>query len=195
MESMGTRAHLRFTRDYLMPGISSLIRPAAMEKCHFPPESTQSCNIDQQSFNFPLSERVCTACQFSNCGRRIPYYVRLWYVFGVCCTRKLQLSLMNLTTFHCWINSFKSLTFYKETTLLFVIFGHKGISSLVPLFHSVLRDIEFEWLAGHLSWFVAYILQSFCLAICHENKYFVLCYLVSVMNAFSRFLLTLEIIQ
>ena len=32
VESMVTRAGLRYTRDYLAPGICSLIKPAAMEK-------------------------------------------------------------------------------------------------------------------------------------------------------------------
>ena len=32
MESMPTRARLRYTRNYLTPGISSPIEPAAMEK-------------------------------------------------------------------------------------------------------------------------------------------------------------------
>ena len=32
MESMVTRARLRYTRDYLPPGICSLIKPAAMAK-------------------------------------------------------------------------------------------------------------------------------------------------------------------
>ena len=42
--SMVTRADLRYTRDYLTPGICSLIKPTAMENwCHFAPKSTQSC--------------------------------------------------------------------------------------------------------------------------------------------------------
>ena len=32
MESMVTHARLRYIRDYLTPGICSLIKPAAMEK-------------------------------------------------------------------------------------------------------------------------------------------------------------------
>ena len=32
VESMVTRTGLRYTRDYLTPGICSLIKPAAMEK-------------------------------------------------------------------------------------------------------------------------------------------------------------------
>ena len=38
-----TRASLRYTQDYLTPGICSIIKPAAMGNwCHFPLKSTQS---------------------------------------------------------------------------------------------------------------------------------------------------------
>ena len=44
MESMVTFTGLRYTQDYLTPGIYSLIKPAAMENwCHFVLKSTQSC--------------------------------------------------------------------------------------------------------------------------------------------------------
>ena len=51
---MVTRAGLRSTRDYLTPGICSLIKPVAMENwCHFAPKPTRSCyNVNQVMF-FP----------------------------------------------------------------------------------------------------------------------------------------------
>ena len=96
IESMVTRARPSYTRDFLTPGICSLIKPAAMVNwCNFPPKSTQSCynitlNATQYVFSFMayegrlLENQVLLEDQVFKCNFRLSWPAWLLNIVETC---------------------------------------------------------------------------------------------------------------